>query len=518
MAAKQSQAEIQAELEKHMADPMWRICNLYKIIVKKDEGEDGKVIQFSPNRAQRRFIKRLWHRNLILKARQLGFTTLIAILWLDYALFNPNVRCGIIAQDKPAAETIFRDKVKFAYENLPPELLAVMPLKADNASELLFAHNNSSIRVATSLRSGTTDRLHISEFGKICAKFPDKAKEVITGSIPSVPDGGILIIESTAEGEEGDFHAMVQRAMAMRESGKKLTSKDYRFHFFAWWDNPEYEMDPAGVPMTEKDNAYFNKIEAEIGLPLNERKRAWYVATRDSDFVENPEAMWQEYPGTPGEAFQVSTEGCYYSTQLADARKAGRICHVPRIDLPVYTFWDIGNSDMTAIWFMQKAGLEFRFIRYYEASGETLAHYIKYLQDTGYIWAKHFLPHDAAHKRLSDTNKSIKEMLEDLKLTNIEIVPRITDELTGINMTRASMSQCIFDEVGTMQGVKRLAGFKKAWNKQTGSWKPTPRLNDENNHGADAFRQFAQALNGNMIQGMVTQRPRRPSSGSWRSA
>ena len=188
------------ELKECLSDPLWRICSgaLYKIIIKGDDGEDGLVMPFIPNRAQKRLLKALWHRNVILKARQLGFTTLVCIVWLDTALFSENMRCGIIAQDREAAEVIFRDKVKFAYENLPEELKAAMPLARDSASELLFAHNNSSIRVATSMRSGTIHRLHISEFGKICAKYPDKAKEVITGSIPAVPKSGILIIESTA--------------------------------------------------------------------------------------------------------------------------------------------------------------------------------------------------------------------------------------------------------------------------------------------------------------------------------
>lgn len=506
-----------ATLEENLRDPMWRLCNLYKIIVKEnDDDTDGKVIRFKPNRAQRRFIKRMWHRNIILKARQLGFTTLVALLWLDYALFNKNVRCGIIAQDRETAEIIFRDKVKFAYDNLPDEIRANMPLAKDSASELLFAHTNSSIRVATSMRSGTIDRLHVSEFGKICAKYPDKAKEVKTGSIPAVPKSGIIIIESTAEGQEGEFYTMTQRAIRQAEAKTVPTVRDYRFHFFAWWEAPEYEIDPDGVTITDKDHEYFNRIEGETGMAINERKRAWYVATRNADFEENPEQMWQEFPSTPKEAFQVSTEGCYYATQLAATRKAGRICRIPKLDLPVDTFWDVGNSDSTAIWFKQKVGIEHRFIKYYEASGETLGHYAKYLQDTGYLMGKHFLPHDAAHKRLSDHNKSIKEMLEDLGVKNIEIVPRITDEMTGIQMTRNAFSQCIFDEEGCADGLKRLQNFKKAWNPQTGNWKPTPRPNDPNAHGSDAFRQFAQALEGGMLNGMV-QPSSRPKTRNWRT-
>ena len=223
------------ELARCLADPEWRLFSgcLYKIMIKGEKDQDATVVPFKPNRAQKRFIRRLWHRNIILKARQLGFTTLIAILWLDHALFNANQRCGIVAQDREAAETIFRDKVKFAYENLPEQIKETFPLKRDAAAELLFAHNNSSVKVGTSMRSGTIHRLLISEFGKICAKYPDKAVEVITGSIPAVPLSGITVIESTAEGKDGAFYKMVEIAQAKYDNKQTLTERDYRFHFYA---------------------------------------------------------------------------------------------------------------------------------------------------------------------------------------------------------------------------------------------------------------------------------------------
>lgn len=157
----------------HLSDAWWRLTSgkLYKIIIKGDNDEAGLVIPFVPNNAQRQLLAALWNRNIILKARQLGFTTLIAILWLDTVLFSKEpIRCGVIAQDREAAEVIFRDKVKFAYDHLPKAIKVMAPLAKNSASELMFAHNNSSIRVATSMRSGTIHRLHISEFGKICAK------------------------------------------------------------------------------------------------------------------------------------------------------------------------------------------------------------------------------------------------------------------------------------------------------------------------------------------------------------
>ena len=488
-------AEI-AFLEAHLSDPMWRLCNLYSIMIKGDDGETTLAVPFRPNEAQMQFVDRLHFRNLILKARQLGFTTLISILWLDHALFNANVRCGIIAQDIGAAEVIFRDKVKFAYDNLWPPLLDIFKLEKDSASELLFAHNNSSLRVATSMRSGTIHRLHVSEFGKICAKYPDKAREIVTGSFQAVPMTGITVVESTAEGQDGDFYKMVQRAQAHEDQGKKLTPRDYRLHFFPWWQDPRYALndeDAAGVIFAENDKEAFHVLEAEIGHDLTLNQKAWYITVREADFSGDPSKMWAEYPGTVKEAFKVSIEGCYYSQQLATARKQGRICKVPAIEIPVNTWWDIGQSDYTSIWFHQQVGLEHRFIGFYEANNETLGHYVKKLQDTGHIFGHHYMPHDAAHKKLSDTNRSVEEMLEDLGLRNIEIVDRISDEQLGIQQTRKAFPVCWFDEEACALGIAHLAGFKKAWNKSLGCWRPEPEENDHI-HAADAFRQFGQAL------------------------
>ncbi|WP_374257629.1 terminase [Aquabacterium sp.] len=500
-----------AELARCLADPEWRLFSgcLYKIIIKGEEGQDATVLPFKPNRAQRRFIKRLWHRNLILKARQLGFTTLIAILWLDHALWNANQRCGIIAQDREAAEAIFRDKVKFAYENLPEQIRERFPLARDSATELLFAHNNSSIRVATSMRSGTIHRLHISEFGKICAKFPDKAKEVVTGSIPAVPLSGVLVIESTAEGRDGAFFAMTQASQALHQQKKALTQRDYRFHFYPWWEAPEYRMDPDGVVITDKDAEHFDKIEAAMGTTLDDEQRAWYVATRQADFAGDPQKMWQEYPSTPDEAFQVSTEGTYYAVQLAQARKEGRITQVPYTPgVPVDTFWDIGLNDENCIWFHQKVGLRHAFIGYYANSGEPPAHYVAEMQRRGWVYGRHYLPHDGNTRRIqANGTKTYAELLTDLGLSNVEVVERIQSVTTGIQMVRNVFSNCWFDEKGCAEGLVGLQNYRKEWNSRLGVWSDYPR-HDAASNPADAFRQFAQGYQEVYARG---ERPR-----SWR--
>jgi hypothetical protein len=482
-----------------LSDPFWRLFSgeLYKIIIKdeKDPDAEGLVLPFKPNRAQRRFIKRLWNRNIILKARQLGFTTMVAILWLDFALFNPNVRCGIIAQDDGSAQTIFRDKVKFPYENLPEAIKMACPLKNDNMHEMVFAHNNSSIRVATSMRSGTYHRLHVSEFGKICAKYPEKAAEVISGSIPSVPLSGIVIIESTAEGTEGPYYNLTQAAIKLFQQGSKLTQKQWRFHFFAWFDDEKYRMDPAGIFISKKDHDYFERVEADMKVTLDEQQRAWYVSTRN-DFADAgmEEKMLQEYPSTPKEAFQKSIEGTYYAQQMAKMRLEGRICKIPILDIPCNTFWDIGGTAGTAIWVHQTVGLQEHLIAYYEAHNESFAHAVRWINSLDYIWNKHFLPHDAEHRKQGkDQNQTAVEILEELGLDNIEAVPPCLNLDIGIDQTKKHFPSFWIDEELCAEGIKRIDGYKRKHDPTNGTWRNEPNKYDGNSEGADALRQLGQA-------------------------
>ena len=422
-------------------------------------------------------------------------TTFSCILALDYALFTPNCQAGIIAHTDGAAKKLFRDKVLFAYEKLPEILREAMPLKKQSAEELVFA-NGSSILVSTSMRGGTMHFLHISEFGKICARFPHRAREIVTGSLQAVPKSGIVIIESTAEGRDGDFYTMTMRAKGLADQGKELTQKDYRLHFFPWYEGPDYWMAPDGVLITEKDHEYFDELEAKLGIDLPIERRAWYCAVRDGDFSGDEQKMWQEYPSTVDECFQVSSEGCYYTKQIATARKNGRFTSLPLIpSVPGFTFWDIGNSDGTAIWVVQKVGHEWRCIRFNEWWGEPYSTCTQWLQGLGMTWDTMFLPHDADHVRQGqNANKSPKQMLEELMPgVRFETVSRIDDINWGIQQTRDFFPNLWFDEQQCKDGIIHLEAYRKRWNERQQVWSDQPDKAGGHSEAADALRQLAQA-------------------------
>jgi hypothetical protein len=206
-------------------DRLWRLNNLYQIT-----DRHGRRVTFTMNSAQQALYRDMHRQNVILKARQRGFTTFIQLLMLDACLFNDDVRAGTIAHTLPDAQVIFRDKIRFPYDHLPEMIRQMNPARAENAGELLLA-NNSSIRVGVSLRSGTLQYLHISEYGKLCAQFPQKAHEVRSGALNTIDQSGLVFIESTAEGQDGHFFELCQAARTRRNAGEALTAMDFRFHF-----------------------------------------------------------------------------------------------------------------------------------------------------------------------------------------------------------------------------------------------------------------------------------------------
>ena len=476
-------ASLAVSLVDQWSDPRWRLNNLYWI-----ETKAGEVIPFRLNWAQERLFDELWYLNVILKARQMGFSTLIQLYMLDACLFNSHTASGTVADTRENAEAIFRTKVKVPYEHLPEQIRGRITAEQNSARELLFS-NGSSLRVGTSLRSGTFQYLHISEYGKICARSPEKAREIQTGALNTVQAGQFVFIESTAEGQSGHFKETCDTAERLAIEGRRLTPLDFRFHFFAWWQDSSYTLsdaDAAHVVLTQEDERYFAMVEGHIGRQLTAGQKAWYVKKR----ATQGEYMKREFPTTTKEPFEVAVEGAYFASQMARVRKEGRICRVPILDKPVDVYWDLGVGDAMALTFKQIVGPEERFIDYYENVGEGFAHYARILREKGYLYGQHVMPHDAEQRRLGKDAKSAKEHAEDAGIRPIEVNKRIASESDGIEASRSYLAKCWFDETRCARLIACLDNYRKDWDEKYGVFKDHAR-HDEFSHGYKSFEQAA---------------------------
>lgn len=483
------------------ADRIWRLNHLYHIL-----NAQGHKVIFRMNDEQRDLLDNVWYLNLILKARQLGFTTLICILFLDICLFNSNIHAGIIAHNREDAQDFFENKVEFAYNNLPESLRAARVPDTERANKLSF-NNDSSIRVGTSLRSGTYQYLHISEFGKICARYPEKAREIVTGALNTVHAGQYVFIESTAEGQGGYFHDFCKDAEKRQQMGRKPNQMEYKLHFYPWWKKKEYRIDPEGMLFTKEVKDYFTELETKHKVFLDDKQKAWYAAKK----ISQGEDMFREFPSVPEEAFKASVQGAFYSKQMAIIRKAGQVTKVPYVPgAPVNLGFDIG-LDMTTVWFHQKIALQDRIIDYYENSGEDIDHYIHLLkEEKAYVYGKIYLPHDSVQKRVNAPRSVYDIMGESFK--NLVLVERTGDLIASIEDTRRFLQLCWFDEENCEDGIKALDCYRKEWNEKGGTFRETP-LHDWASHGADGYRTLAVGLAGEA----TTQGPLKVRGRSWRT-
>lgn len=528
----------------------WRLNNLYWIVNKS-----AKVVPFRMNDEQLTFIRNIWYRNLILKARQRGFSTLMQLLQLDQAMFNQAHNGVTISETLPKARELF-GKIEFAYERLPDLMRQVFPIvQHERGASLTIGHTddsghpaNSTISVKVNAMGGTVNLLHVSELGPIGMKFPARAEEIRTGTFPAVPTGigedgekpGTIVVESTARGQFGLFYELCEPALKRWREKTPETSLDWRLHFFPWYLAKEYRLPPdevALVSIPDRFSAYFRKIEAELGIKLDAGQRAWYVKTAETQ----KHKMKQEYPSTPEEAFEQSVEGAIYGEQMTWLREQGRMCDFGvDINYPVNTFWDFGTGKNNAIWFHQQVGIQNRWFYYI---GGDLADGIKGLRywwvdvleahrlRHGYAWGKHVLPHDADALVLGEVETTKRQILEDLGMGRglggqIVVVPRIQSISTGIDLTKKHLQGNHWfarhkpdrekgEDMGAGHGITALDGYQYEWDVKLAAWKREP-LHNWASHPCDAWRQYAQAQESGLLNLMANsslskfkQRPRR---------
>lgn len=292
----------------------------------KIKTKSGTVVPFRLNDAQRKLYavaKRQQDagkpvRLIILKARQLGFSTLTEGLIFHACATRRNVNALIVAHREDATANLFRMS-KLFYDELPAPVKPM--LRASNAQELVFENPSklrserearpglrSRIRCATAGgrgigRSDTLQCVHLSEY----AFWPDgadgKASTLagILQAVPSLP-GTMVVIESTANGFE-DFKERWDAAVA--------GENDFEPVFFAWFENPDYSM-PV-VPGTEWTPEERELRDAYRLTDEQLQWRRWCIANNCGGSLD---MFRQEYPSSPGEAFLHSGTGVFDNEQI----------------------------------------------------------------------------------------------------------------------------------------------------------------------------------------------------------
>lgn len=220
-----------------------------------------------------------------------------------------------------------------------------------------------------------------------------------------------------------------------------------------------------------RDNPFFPTVLDKERLKLQDRDKEAY------------DHIWEGEPDT-------RRSGAIFAKQIALARTEGRITKVPYDPVSeVFTAWDLGFGDSTAIWWLQFVGRELRWLECYDNSGEQLQHYAQIVKNKPYNYMRngHFLPHDGAHGNIR--GDSVSKQLASLGVQN-QVLQRESDINPGIETLRQTISYSVFDDEKTKDGVYALENYGYEWDEDKGVFKPKP-LHNWTSHYADAGRYAA---------------------------
>jgi phage terminase large subunit len=249
-------------------------------------------------------------------------------------------------------------------------------------------------------------------------------------------------------------------------------------------------------------NNFFKMYQQALRLSSESPADGWFAikipASRskviDADELRQARAEMseEEYDQEFECSFTAALVGAYYGKQMSIARNEGRIKEIPYdSSVSVDTYWDLGMSDSTVIWFIQTVGKEIRVIDYLENSGAGLDWYAGELKKKPYSYGEHWLPHDGVARELG-TGVSRQETLLSFGIRT-KIAPKqgLAD---GINAVRMILSQCWFNQFKCERGINCLENYEKKWDARNGIFSDTP-LHNWASHGADGFRVFATVYN-----------------------
>lgn len=299
-----------------LSDPKYFIESLLWIVDK-----NSQKVPFLLNRPQAIYYQNRSSWDLILKARQEGFSSYIEAEWLHATLFQPNTRAVTISHEKESTKRHF-DRVRFFKDNMASKSVKVeIELQDDNQMEIFVPKINSRYWIGTAGsrafgRGDMITHLHLSEV----AHYADQS--ILTASMEACTPNARRVMETTANGVGELFYKL------WMDSKNVELALPWRRHFFAWFDNPEYRVerpDTRHIPLTPLEE----QIKRQHGLSLEQ------ILWRRKKIAEmvDPSLFPQEYPANDIEAFLSSGAHVFNLQKLEERRQK---CSAPEFICELY--------------------------------------------------------------------------------------------------------------------------------------------------------------------------------------
>lgn len=379
---------------------------------------------------------------------------------------------------------------------------------------IIAASRTLRIICAREIQKSIKDSVHQLLTDQIFLLGLDSVYEITDNEIRCAKTGSKFIFTGLANHTVTSIKSLEGADLCWVEEAQTVSKKS--------WDiliptirKPESEIWVSFNPDLEDDDTYqrfvVQKPPNSCVVMMNYSDNPWFPEELRVEMEYLKEADYESYKHIWLGHCKSIVEGAIYKAEMEAVQRDGRIMPVPYDPaLKVETFWDLGISDSTVIWFIQIVGKEIRCIDYYEARNEGLPHYAEVLDKRGYVYGAHFAPHDIAVRELG-SGLSRKDTAAKLGI-NFERVPNQPLE-DGIHAVRMTLPMCYFDAEKTKQGRKCLSNYRREIVEKTGEPRRTP-VHDWASHGADAFRYMAITVKDRMDKQKPLIRTRRRATGA----
>lgn len=309
--------------------------------------------------------------------------------------------------------------------------------------------------------------------------------------------------------------AWIEEAQAVSQRSLDLLYPTVRMDESEIWStwNPEDELDPIEQKLVA------NPPEDALVIEINYSDNPFFPDVLEQERLNTLRFQPQRYDWMWLGKYNTNTDGAVYGKWVAQMERDGRIKKgIFDPSLPVFTAWDLGFSDDTAIWWFQVAGNEVRLIDYYENNREGVRHYAeqvygreiiniiygpngKVLNFTlgnmidgierrlEYQYADHYVPHDAANKLLQAGGRSVVDQLFEFGIKTK--VVHATSQQNQIEAARLTLEKTWADPEICKDGIRALRKYQFLFDENRNKYMDKPD-HDSYSHGCDAYEIIAQ--------------------------
>ena len=296
-------------LERGAADPRWFIETAFTIVNK-----DSKRVPFLFNKVQSDYWDKITPRDLVLKARKMGFSTIRLARMLAKCATMPNRNCVVVSHAEDATERLLG-----RLHDLIDNSLVKIVTDRKAASFISFPATKSKIWIGTagSKAFGRGDDITDYELTEY-AFWANPG--LITGIEEACVNDAEGCIETTANGWGTPYHKMWDKASKREKQiiAATVGPQLYAPHFYGWnWDEG-YSL-PCARPLEDLE-----EVEREIKetYKLTDGQLLWRRAKIAS--MTKPEMYEQEYPLCPEQAFLVSGHMVFKPAAIAKQEASAR--------------------------------------------------------------------------------------------------------------------------------------------------------------------------------------------------